>query len=173
RRDGRLNFERVIIETTGMANPGPVCQTFFMDDEIADYYRLDAVITVVDAKHGMETLDNQEEAQKQVGFADKILVSKKDLVSDADYENLRHRLVRINPRASITPVHFGETDLKALLDISGFNLNTILDIDPDFLADEHPDAAHHHHHHDGDCDEHCHHDHGHDHKKGHGHHSDD
>ncbi|MGE4368973.1 MAG: GTP-binding protein [Burkholderiaceae bacterium] len=177
RRDGRLNFERVIIETTGMANPGPVCQTFFMDDEIADYYRLDAVITVVDAKHGMETLDSQEEAQKQVGFADKILVSKKDLVSDADYENLRHRLVRINPRASITPVHFGDTDLKALLDISGFNLNTILDIDPDFLADEHPDAAHHHHHHDGDCNEHCHHDHdhdhGHDHKKGHGHHSDD
>ena len=172
RRDGKLNFERVVIETTGMANPGPVCQTFFMDDEIADYYRLDAVITVVDAKHGMETLDTQEEAQKQVGFADRLLVSKKDLVSEEEYEALRHRLVRINPRAPITPVHFGETDLAALLDISGFNLNTILDIDPEFLADEHPDAAHHHHH-DGDCDEHCtheHHDHGHAHGHDHGHH---
>ncbi|MDS1140184.1 GTP-binding protein [Pusillimonas sp. SM2304] len=156
RQAGQLNFERVIIETTGMANPGPVCQTFFMDDEIADYYRLDAVITVVDAKHGMETLDKQEEAQKQVGFADRLLISKKDLVNDVDYQALRARLVRINPRATITPVNFGETDLAALLDISGFNLNTILDIDPDFLADEHPDAAHDH-------------EHGHDHGHGHGH----
>lgn len=166
RMSGQLNFERVIIETTGMANPGPVCQTFFMDDDIADYYRLDAVITVVDAKHGMETLDRQEEAQKQAGFADRILVSKKDLVSEEEYQALRARLLRINPRASITPVHFGETDLKALLDISGFNLNTILDIDPDFLAEEHPDAAHDHHHHDheGECGEHCsHHGHGHHH----------
>ena len=166
---GELNFERVIIETTGMANPGPVCQTFFMDDAIAEYFRLDAVITVVDAKHGMETLDKQEEAQRQVGFADRILISKKDLVSDDEYEALRSRLLRINPRASITPVHFGETDLKSLLDISGFNLNTILDIDPDFLAEEHPDAAHahHHHEHDGECGDHCEH---HDHDHGHGHH---
>jgi G3E family GTPase len=166
RQAGDLNFERIIIETTGMANPGPVCQTFFMDDEIADYYRLDAVITVVDAKHGMATLDKQEEAQKQVGFADRILISKKDLVNDVDYQALRSRVVHINPRAAITPVHFGETDLTKLLDISGFNLNTILDIDPEFLADEHPDAAHDHDHdhghehehdhdHEGDCGPHC------------------
>lgn len=167
---GQLKFERIIIETTGMANPGPVCQTFFMDDEIADYYRLDAVITVVDAKHGMETLDKQEEAQKQVGFADRILISKKDLVNDVDYQALRARLVRINPRASITPVNFGETDLKVLLDISGFNLNTILDIDPDFLDNEHPDAAHDHDHdHDGDCNDHC----GHHHDHHHAHHNDE
>src|SRR5690606_902355 len=112
REAGELNFERVIIETTGMANPGPVCQTFFMDDEVADYFRLDSVITIVDAKHGMKTLDEQEEAQKQVGFADRILISKKDLVSDEEYEALRKRLVRINPRAQIEPVHFGETDLS-------------------------------------------------------------
>ena len=169
RKAGELKFERVIIETTGMANPGPVCQTFFMDDEISGYYKLDAVITVVDAKHGMETLDRQEEAQKQAGFADRILVSKKDLVSDEEYQALRGRLLRINPRAPITPVHFGETDLQALLDISGFNLNTILDIDPDFLAEEHPDAAHSHHHHDheGECGEHCGHDHGHHHHHAH------
>src|SRR3546814_14436856 len=94
----------------------------------------------------METLDKQEESQKQIGFADRILISKKDLVNDVDYQALRARIVRINPRASITPVNFGETDLKQLLAISGFNLNTILDIDPDFLADEHPDAAHNHDH---------------------------
>ncbi|MFT0849449.1 GTP-binding protein [Achromobacter sp. F4_2707] len=170
RQAGELNFERVIIETTGMANPGPVCQTFFMDDEIADYYKLDAVVTVVDAKHGMDSLNNQEEAQKQVGFADRILVSKKDLVNEDEYQALRARLLRINPRAPITPVHFGETDLKQLLDISGFNLNTILDIDPEFLAEEHPDAAHahHHHDHDGECGEHCgHHDHAHHHHPAH------
>src|SRR5690625_2261431 len=164
RHAGELSFERVIVETTGMANPGPVCQTFFMYDDIADYYRLDAVITIVDARHGMDTLDRQEEAQRQVGFADRILISKKDLVSDTDYESLRARLVRINPRAPISAVHFGETDLAVLLDMSGFNLNTILDIDPDFLsADSHEhnhdhdhdpedcgpecDHAHHHHHH--------------------------
>ena len=177
RQAGELKFERVIIETTGMANPGPVCQTFFMDDDIADYYRLDAVVTVVDAKHGMETLDTQEEAQKQVGFADRILVSKKDLVTEAEYAALRRRIVHMNPRASIEAVHFGETDLKQLIDISGFNLNTILDIDPQFLADDHPDAAHDHdhghdhahgHEHDHDHST-CGHDHSHDHEHAHGH----
>lgn len=156
REAGTLTFERVILETTGMANPGPVCQTFFMDDEIAEYYRLDAVVTVVDALHGMSTLDEQPEAQKQVGFADRILISKKDLVNEADYQALRHRVARINPRAPITPVNFGEVDLKSIIDISGFNLNSILDIDPDFLAADHPDAAHDHEHDHG-------HDHGHDH----------
>jgi G3E family GTPase len=175
RQAGELKFERVIIETTGMANPGPVCQTFFMDDDIADYYRLDAVVTVVDAKHGMDTLDTQEEAQKQVGFADRILVSKKDLVTEPEYAALRRRIVHMNPRASIEAVHFGETDLKQLIDISGFNLNTILDIDPQFLADDHPDAAHDHDHdhdhahgHDHDHST-CGHDHSHDHDHGHDH----
>ena len=154
RQQGELNFERVIIETTGMANPGPVCQTFFMDDDIAEYYRLDAVVTVVDAKHGMTTLDKQAESQKQIGFADRILISKKDLVSDEEYEALRKRLLRINPRAPISSVHFGEADLNEIIDISGFNLNAILDIDPEFLAEEAHD-----HHHDHECDEHCDHEH--------------
>lgn len=158
REKGELSFERIIIETTGMANPGPVCQTFFMDDQIAEYYRLDAVITVVDAKHGMNTLDKQDESQKQIGFADRILISKKDLVSEDEFERLRQRIIRINPRATITAVHFGETDLKEILDISGFNLNAVLDIDPEFLAAD--DHAHdHHHEHEHDCDEHCDHDH--------------
>jgi G3E family GTPase len=169
---GELKFERVIIETTGMANPGPVCQTFFMDDDIAEYYRLDAVVTIVDAKHGMITLDEQEEAQKQVGFADRILISKKDLVTEAEYAALRRRIVHMNPRASIEAVNFGDTDLKKIIDISGFNLNTILDIDPLFLADDHPDAAHDHEHDHSHCDHdhgHCDHEHGHDHAHDHGH----
>ncbi|MDP4909717.1 MAG: GTP-binding protein [Burkholderiaceae bacterium] len=169
---GELKFERVIIETTGMANPGPVCQTFFMDDDIAEYYRLDAVVTIVDAKHGMDTLDEQEEAQKQVGFADRILISKKDLVTEAEYAALRRRIVHMNPRAAIEAVNFGDTDLKKIIDISGFNLNTILDIDPQFLADDHPDAAHDHDHDHSHCDHdhgHCDHDHGHDHAHAHAH----
>jgi len=166
RQKGELTFERVILETTGMANPGPVCQTFFMDDDVAEYYRLDAVVTVVDAKHGMQTLDQQAEAQKQVGFADRILISKRDLVSDADYQALRARLLRINPRAAITPVDFGQADLRTILDISGFNLNAVLDIDPEFLAQTHPDAHDHDHNHHDD-------DHGHGDQHGHHHHDDE
>src|SRR5690606_16774355 len=142
---------------------GPVCQTFFMDDDVAAAYRLDAVVTVVDAKHGMATLDRQEEAQRQVGFADRILISKKDLVNETDYQALRARLVRINPRAAIMPVHFGETDLKALLDVSGFDLDAILDIDPAFLAEDAAGQDHGPHGHD-------HHDHDHDHDDEDGHH---
>jgi len=158
RQSGEIEFERVIIETTGMANPGPVTQTFFMDDGISTYYLLDAVITVVDAKHGHDTLDQQPEAQNQVGFADRILMSKIDLVSAADAKSLKDRLVHMNPRAPIKPVNFGAVAIADVLDVRGFNLNAILEIDPEFLAGEHPDAArdserdHHgeHHHHDGD-----------------------
>ncbi|SUA62935.1 Uncharacterized GTP-binding protein YjiA [Oligella urethralis] len=166
RERGELQFDRVIIETTGMANPGPVCQTFFMDDVVAEYYRLDGVITIVDAKHGMDILDRQNEAQAQVGFADRILISKKDLVTEDEYDRLRQRLIKMNPRVNITAVHFGETDLNELLDMKGFNLDSALDIDPDFLKAE--DEAHHHHH-DHECDEHCEHDHHHHHH----HHQDD
>jgi G3E family GTPase len=88
---GVIKFDRVIIETTGMANPGPVAQTFFMDDFVAENYLLDAVITVVDAKHGMQTLDTQDEAQSQVAFADRLLVSKRDLVADEAFLTLKNR----------------------------------------------------------------------------------
>jgi G3E family GTPase len=97
RNAGELDFDRVVIETTGLANPGPVAQTFFMDDEVAVHYLLDAVVTVVDARHAMQQLDQYEEAQRQVGFADKMLLSKTDLVSDAELEMLIARLRRINP----------------------------------------------------------------------------
>ena len=135
---GTLEFDRVIIETTGMADPGPVAQTFFMDDEIADHYLLDAVITVVDAKHGQQALDEQKEAQSQIGFADRILMSKVDIAEPEKVDYLKKRIRSMNPRAGIKEVHFGKTDLKDILDIRGFNLNAILEIDPQFLtSDEH------------------------------------
>jgi G3E family GTPase len=140
RKAGQLKFDRVIIETTGLANPGPVAQTFFMDEDIHEQYLLDAVITVVDAKHAQHQLTAHSEAQEQVGFADRILISKTDLVSEIEVGELAKRLKNINPRAKHNKVDFGSTDLKEVLDIRGFNLNAILDIDPDFLTD-----SHHHH----------------------------
>ncbi len=139
RRDaGEINFDRVVIETTGLADPGPVAQSFFMDDEVADSYLLDAVITVVDAKHGSQQLDEHTEAQAQVGFADRILMSKVELVTPEEQEALRQRLVRMNPRASVKPVQFGNAEVAEILDIKGFNLNAILEVDPEFLeSDDH------------------------------------
>jgi G3E family GTPase len=139
KKAGTLSFDRVIIETTGLADPGPVAQTFFMDERIHEQYLLDAVITVVDAKHAQLQLDRHDEARQQVGFADRVLISKTDLVSEEETKALMHRLRKMNPRAPHTKVHFGETDLKEILDIRGFNLNSILEIDPGFLEDDHHD----------------------------------
>jgi len=138
RRDsGELKFDRVIIETTGMANPGPVAQTFFIDEAIGNYYLLDSVITLVDARHAQSQLDEFHEAQEQVGFADRILLSKTDLVSEEEQETLRKRLVKMNPRAPINSVHFGNAPIDEILDIRGFNLNGVLELDPAFLEEDH------------------------------------
>jgi G3E family GTPase len=137
RKKGQLKFDRVIIETTGMAAPGPVAQTFFMDDDIHEQFILDAVITIVDAKHGQQQLDDNSEARAQVGFADRILLSKTELVAEEETKKLMARLRAMNPRAAFQKVHFGETDIKEILDIRGFNLNSVLDIDPDFLTEDH------------------------------------
>jgi G3E family GTPase len=136
RKEGKLRFDRVIIETTGLANPGPVAQTFFMDEGIHDQYLLDAVVTVVDAKHAGKQLDEHDEARRQVGFADRILLSKTDLVEDAAVEELVKRLRAMNPRAQQRKVHMGEADIRELLDIRGFNLNAALEVDPQFLASD-------------------------------------
>jgi len=174
RAAGELAFDRIIIETTGLANPGPVAQTFFVDEEVGANYMLDAVLTVVDARHAMGQLDEHEEAQRQVGFADKLLVSKTDLVQPAELAVLTSRLKRMNPRAPITLVDFGNAPLSELLDIRGFNLNDKLELDPAFLTTEevhgHAHEGHEHVHTDA-CD-HSHEAHDpHDHH--HGHHSDD
>jgi G3E family GTPase len=137
-----MKFDRVIIETTGMADPGPVAQTFFTDEEIGDYYLLDSIITLVDAKHADQQLDEFTEAQQQVGFADRILMSKTDLVSEDEVKKLAERIRFMNPRAPIKRVNFGEAPLAEVLDLRGFNLNAVLEIDPKFLTDLH------HEHHD-------------------------
>ena len=139
---GDLNFDRVIIETTGLADPAPVAQTFFVEADIEARYKLDGIITVVDAVHGMQQLDEHHEAQEQVGFADRILISKTDLLSNDVIQVLTSRLRQMNFRAPIKNVHFGKTDIKDILDISGFSLDEILKIEPDFLEDvshEHDD----------------------------------
>ena len=135
RDNGALHFERVIIETTGLADPAPVAQTFFIEQNIGDYYLLDAIITVVDAKHALKQLDENHEAEEQVGFGDRLLLSKTDLISPAEVAELEARLRAINARAPIAHAHFGETDINEILDIRGFNLNAILEIEPDFLED--------------------------------------
>ncbi|TFW19641.1 GTP-binding protein [Massilia arenosa] len=153
---GELHFDRVVIETTGLANPGPVAQTFFVDEEVNAHYMLDAVVTVVDARHAMQQLDEHEEAQRQVGFADTMLLSKTDLVNPEELDALETRLKRINPRAPIGRSDFGVVPIAEVLDIKGFNLNDKLELDPDFLAAE--EHAHEHHHdHDHEHGEHCNH----------------
>ncbi|WP_300717070.1 GTP-binding protein [Hydrogenophaga sp.] len=179
KRKGELDFDRVVIETTGLADPGPVAQTFFMDDEVAEQYLLDSILTLVDAKHAAQQLNDRQEARRQVGFADQIFISKADLVSADDLDALTHRLKHMNPRAPMRATHFGEVSLKEVFDLRGFNLNAKLDIDPDFLkADDH-DHAHHDHEHGEHCDHPSHkhehkpaHDHGHE-GQGHHHHHDD
>lgn len=119
---GELAFDRLVIECTGLADPAPVAQTFFADEELCERYVLDGIITLVDAanaeRHLAETI-----AQAQVGFADRILVSKRDLVDNAHFEALSQRLSRINRRAPIRVVDHGRIDLAELLDVRGFNLN--------------------------------------------------
>ena len=168
KRKGMLDFERVVIETTGLADPGPVAQTFFMDDEIAETYLLDSIITLVDAKHAAEQLNDRQEARRQVGCADQIFISKTDLVSPGELDARQHRLKHMNPRAPQKAVHFGEVALSEVLDLRGFNLNAKLDIDPDFLKEEEGHDHHHHHDHDHEHGEHC--DHPSHALEGHGHH---
>ncbi|TXC66908.1 GTP-binding protein [Piscinibacter aquaticus] len=166
KRKGELDFERVVIETTGLADPGPVAQTFFMDDEIAESFLLDSILTLVDAKHGDGQLDTRQEARRQIGFADQIFISKTDRVDDATVDALIHRIKHMNPRAPQRKVHFGEVPISEVFDLRGFNLNAKLDIDPEFLSGDGHGHDHHDHDHDHEHGEHCDHPH-------HHHHDDD
>ncbi len=167
RKSKKIQFDQVVIETTGVANPGPVAQTFFIDDDIANHYVLDAVVTLVDAKHGQKQLNEHEEVQRQVGFADRIFITKTDLASPDEITALKNRLMHMNPRAPIQTITKGVVPLDSVLDLRGFNLNAKLDIDPHFLEEDdhdHSECGHDHHH-----DHEHHHDHGHNHHHHHGH----
>ncbi len=167
RKGKKIQFDQVVIETTGVANPGPVAQTFFIDDDIANHYVLDAVVTLVDAKHGQKQLNEHEEVQRQVGFADRIFITKTDLASPEEIAALKNRLMHMNPRAPIQMITKGVVSLDSVLDLRGFNLNAKLDIDPHFLEEDdhdHSECGHdHHHHHDHE------HHHSHNHHNHHGH----
>jgi G3E family GTPase len=154
RRAGELVFDTVMIETTGLADPGPLAQTFFLDELVARDYRPDAILTLVDAVHAMGQLDERLEARRQVGFADHLFISKTDLVDAESVHALRRRLYDMNPRASQRIAHFGDVDLAAVFNLGGFNLSPELELEA--TDGEHcPPCAQgevdgHHHHHDDD-----------------------
>ena len=131
-------LDGILIETTGLANPAPVAQTFFTDDEVKAAFKLDASVTVVDAKHVSQHLDKDDESMKQVAFADVILLNKTDLVSPADLDALEARIKRINAVAKIHRTKNCDVNLDAVLDVGGFNLSRASELDPKFLEPEYP-----------------------------------
>jgi len=136
KRKDRL--DGILIETTGLANPAPVAQTFFTDDEMRRNFRLDGIVTVVDAKHATSHLDAGDESVKQVAFADVILLNKTDLVTPAELAALEARIRQINAFARLYPAHMGDIPLDRVLNIGGFNLERASEIDPKFLEPEYP-----------------------------------
>jgi G3E family GTPase len=156
-------FDAIIIETTGLADPGPVAQTFFVDDDVKAKTKLDSVTTVVDAKHILLRLSDSREAREQIAFADQIVLNKTDLVSADDLKMIEARLHRLNPLAPIHRAERSNVALEAILGRGGFDLDRILDLEPEFLNPAHGEPGHVH---DEDCD---HHDHDHDHDHGHHH----
>jgi G3E family GTPase len=158
------SFDAIVVETTGLADPGPVAQTFFVDGYLRSKTELDSVTTVVDAKHITQRLDDSREAVEQIAFADQIVLNKTDLVSEKDLAAIETRLKRINPLAPIHRAERSKVELDAILGRGGFDLNRIVALEPEFLNPAHGDAGHVH-------DEHCDHDHehGHNHER-HDHH---
>jgi G3E family GTPase len=134
----RDKFDRIVVETTGMANPGPVAQTFFVDEDVQADFRLDGIVTLVDAKHLDLHLGQQEEAHEQVAFADVIVVNKIDLVDPAALDDLEHRLRGINAMAKIVRGSHAEVPLGDVLDVGGFDLDRALATRPTFLEPEYP-----------------------------------
>ncbi|MCY4257758.1 MAG: GTP-binding protein [bacterium] len=140
-------FDQILIETTGLADPAPVAQTFFVDDEMATQLQLDAIITVVDAKHLLPHLDEEKpegvenEAVEQLAFADRIMLNKIDLATDNELDEVESRIQEVNPLAPIIRTQHGKVDLDAILGVGAFSLDRVLADDPEFLD---PDAEHQH-----------------------------
>lgn len=154
-------FDAIIVETTGVADPAPVAQTFFMDDDVRASARLDAVVAVVDSRHVLQRLEDTEEAEDQVAFADVILINKTDLVSPEELSVVEARIRSINPYAVLHHSERCGIEIAKVLDRGAFDLDRILSLDPHFL--EHGHHAH-------ECAPDCDHDHDHDHHHDHGHH---
>lgn len=163
RRPGR--FDAILVETTGLADPAPVAQTFFMDEDVRSKTKLDAVVALVDAKHLPLRLKDSKEAEDQIAFADVIVLNKTDLVNEQELRDVEAAVRAINPSARIHKTQRSGVDLKEVLDRGAFDLQRALDNDPHFL-----DADDHHHDHDHECGPDCGHDHHHHHDHDHGHH---
>ncbi|MBM3807787.1 MAG: GTP-binding protein [Acidimicrobiia bacterium] len=134
----RDQFDHIMIETTGMADPGPVAQTFFVDDEMKERLTLDAIVTLVDAKHVWEHIDDQDEVKEQIAFADVILLNKTDLVSPGELDKLEVRVRSMNAGAKILRTANAQVGMDAILDQGGFDLDRALAVDPQFLEPEFP-----------------------------------
>lgn len=157
----RGKFDAIIVETTGLADPAPVAQTFFVDQDVSDKARLDAVVTVADAKWLTERLKDAPEAKNQIAFADVIILNKTDLVSAEELAEVEARIRAINPYAVLHKTQRAAVPLDAVLGRNAFDLDRILEIEPAFL--EEGDGHHHHDHdhaHDHECGPGCDHDHG-------------
>lgn len=133
----RGQFDGILVETTGLADPAPVAQTFFVDDDVRRNTRLDAIVTVADAKHLAEALEDAHEAREQIAFADIIILNKTDLAVSADIEVLRKRIRNINPFATIREAERCNIPLTEVLDRNAFSLERILEIEPEFLNSTH------------------------------------
>ena len=158
KRKGR--FDAIIVETTGLADPAPVAQTFFVDEDVKAKSTLDAVVTVVDAKHLPLRLKDSKEAEEQIAFADVVLLNKTDLVSPAELAAVEHAIRHINPYARIVRTERCNAPLDSVLGLGAFDLERILSVEPDFLNPAHGEAGHFHDDHCGH-DEHDHHHHDH------------
>jgi G3E family GTPase len=134
----RDRFDYILVETTGLADPGPVAQTFFVDDEIQTQLRLDGIVTLVDAKHIVQHLDESSEAQEQIAFADVIILNKTDLVSPEDLDRLESRIHSMNAAAKIHRTRNAQVEMDTVLNVGGFNLDRALNVDPQFLEPEYP-----------------------------------
>ncbi|HWA62099.1 MAG TPA: GTP-binding protein [Caulobacteraceae bacterium] len=164
-KGGKGGFDAIVVETTGLADPGPVAQTFFVDDDVKAKTRLDSVTTVVDAKHILLRLSDSREAREQIAFADQIVLNKTDLVSEDDLKMIEARLRRLNPLAPIHRAQRSNVPLSTILGRGGFDLDRIVELEPEFLNPAHGEPGHVH---DEHCDhDHDHHDHGHDHHHAH------
>ena len=153
-------FDAIIVETTGLADPGPVAQTFFVDDDVRAKTRLDSVTTVVDARHIPLRLADSREAAEQIAFADQIVLNKTDLVTEAELVEVEARIRRLNPMARIHRAQRSNVPLDAILGKNSFDLERITSLEPDFLNPAHGEPGHVH---DEHCDHHDHDHHGHDH----------
>lgn len=134
----RDKFDYVLIETTGLADPGPVAQTFFVDPEITEAYQLDAIVTVVDAHHHRRHMAETKEAAEQVAFADVIVLNKADLATEDELSQLERDIVRSNPVARILRAKNAQVDVSRLLNVGGFNVDRALEVNPAFMRPEYP-----------------------------------